>query len=104
MAIKPRRRRPANGVTRSRKGDRRPAAKVAVGGGITMMAPFPDRGVARLSAIAMPVPDQRILARRDEIIAGLAEILGKGGVIVAEDERRAYETDALTAYRAVPLA
>jgi glycolate oxidase len=69
-----------------------------------MMAPFPDRGVARLSTIAMPVPDQRILARRDEIVAGLAEILGKGGVIVAEDERRAYETDALTAYRAVPLA
>ena len=57
-----------------------------------------------MSAIAMPVPDQRILARRDEIVAGLAEILGKGGVIVAEDERRAYETDALTAYRAVPLA
>jgi len=69
-----------------------------------MMASFRDRGVARLSAIAMPVPDQRILARRDEIVAGLAEILGKGGVIVTEDERRAYETDALTAYRAVPLA
>ena len=31
-------------------------------------------------------------------------ILGEDSVISAEDERRAYETDALTAYRAVPLA
>jgi glycolate oxidase len=57
-----------------------------------------------MSAIAMPAPDQTILARRDEIVAGLRAILGDGHVIAAEDERRAYETDALTAYRAVPLA
>ena len=52
----------------------------------------------------MPVPDRAIIARRDEIVAGLAAILGDEHVIAAEDERRAYETDALTAYRAVPLA
>jgi glycolate oxidase len=57
-----------------------------------------------MSAIALPEPDLGILARRDRIVAGLAAILGEGGVIVSEDERRAYETDALTAYRAVPLA
>ena len=57
-----------------------------------------------MSAIAMPAPDQRILGRRDEIVAGLAAILGPEHVITAEDERRAYETDALNAYRAVPLA
>ena len=57
-----------------------------------------------MSNIAMPAPDQTILARRDEIVAGLRAILGDGHVIAAEDERRAYETDALTAYRAVPLA
>jgi len=57
-----------------------------------------------MSAIALPQPDSRILAARDEIVAGLAAILGEGGVITAEDERRAYETDALTAYRSVPLA
>jgi glycolate oxidase len=57
-----------------------------------------------MSAIAMPAPDARILARRDEIVAGLQAILGAEHVIVAEDERRAYETDALTAYRAIPLA
>ncbi len=57
-----------------------------------------------MSTIAMPVPDPAILARRDEIVAGLRGVLGDGHVIVSEDERRAYETDALTAYRAVPLA
>ncbi|MEJ0012144.1 MAG: FAD-linked oxidase C-terminal domain-containing protein [Bauldia sp.] len=57
-----------------------------------------------MSAIAMPLPDARILAARDEIVAGLAAILGKDGVITSHDERRAFETDALTAYRVVPLA
>jgi glycolate oxidase len=57
-----------------------------------------------MSAIAMPPPDPEILARRDEIVAGLQAILGDRQVIVSEDERRAYETDALTAYRAIPLA
>jgi glycolate oxidase len=57
-----------------------------------------------MSAIAMPAPDQRTLARREEIVAGLKGILGEAHVITAEDERRVYETDALTAYRAIPLA
>jgi glycolate oxidase len=57
-----------------------------------------------MSAIAMPKPDPAILARRAEVVAGLRRILGEAHVIEAEDERRAYETDALTAYRAVPLA
>src|SRR5689334_5005687 len=54
--------------------------------------------------IDLPPPDPQILARAPEIVAGLADILGPENVIAAEDERRAYETDALTAYRAVPLA
>ncbi|HVY19362.1 MAG TPA: FAD-linked oxidase C-terminal domain-containing protein [Bauldia sp.] len=57
-----------------------------------------------MSAIALPPPDPRILAMRDQIVAGLGAILGEGGVIASEDERRAFETDALTAYRVVPLA
>jgi glycolate oxidase len=57
-----------------------------------------------MSLIAMPKPSADIVGRRDAIVAGLSAILGAGGVITAEDERRAYETDALTAYRAVPLA
>jgi glycolate oxidase len=57
-----------------------------------------------MSAITMPAPDEGILRRRSEIVAGLAKIVGAKHVVLAEDERRAYETDALTAYRAVPLA
>ncbi|MCR4281889.1 MAG: FAD-binding protein [Bauldia sp.] len=38
------------------------------------------------------------------MVAGLRTIVGEAHVIVSEDERRAYETDALTAYRVVPLA
>ena len=54
--------------------------------------------------IAFPPPDPAILARRDEIVAGLAALLPANCVIASEDERRAYETDALTAYRRQPLA
>src|SRR5579862_344304 len=51
----------------------------------------------------MPAPDLSIIARRDEIAAALRRIVAADAVIVPEDERRAYETDALTAYRQLPL-
>ena len=54
--------------------------------------------------IAFPVPDSSILARRDEIIAGLAQLVAPESLVTTEDERRAFETDALTAYRRMPLA
>ncbi len=57
-----------------------------------------------MSSIAFPPPDASILARRQEIIDGLLTILPASCVISSEDERRAYETDALTAYRRLPLA
>lgn len=57
-----------------------------------------------MTAIAFPTPDPAILARREEILAGLARLLPPEALITAEDERRAFETDALTAYRRVPLA
>jgi len=57
-----------------------------------------------MSAILMPKPDERVLAKRDAILAGLAALLPPGSLITEEDERRAYETDALTAYRQIPLA
>jgi glycolate oxidase len=57
-----------------------------------------------MSAIAFPEPKSEILALRDEIIAGLTAIVGSQAVISTENERRAYETDALTAYRSIPLA
>jgi glycolate oxidase len=54
--------------------------------------------------IAFPVPDDAILARRDEIIAGLSSLVPPSSLVTTEDERRAFETDALTAYRKMPLA
>jgi glycolate oxidase len=43
------------------------------------------------------------MARRAEIVAALRRIIPGEGVIDSEAERRAYECDALTAYRALPL-
>ena len=57
-----------------------------------------------MSAIAFPVPETSILARRDEIIAGLSRLVDGDCLITADDERRAFDTDALTAYRRMPLA
>jgi glycolate oxidase len=57
-----------------------------------------------MSHIALPEPDQRTIARRDEIVAGLVAAVGADRVISDVDGRRAYETDALTAYRRMPLA
>jgi glycolate oxidase len=54
--------------------------------------------------IAFPLPDAAILARRDSIVAALRAILPAECVIESEEERRAFETDALTAYRKMPLA
>src|SRR3954466_10605173 len=57
-----------------------------------------------MSAIAFPDLDPSILSRRDEIIAGLAALLPRECLVTTDDERRAFETDALTAYRKLPLA
>jgi glycolate oxidase len=59
---------------------------------------------ATMTAIAMPPADRAVLDRRDEIVAGLRAIVGDEHVIESEDERRVFETDALTAYRIPPLA
>ncbi|MEM9046088.1 MAG: FAD-linked oxidase C-terminal domain-containing protein [Pseudomonadota bacterium] len=52
----------------------------------------------------MPKPNAETLARKAEIVAKLQEILGPDGVIHVDEELRAYECDALTAYRCPPLA
>ena len=51
----------------------------------------------------MPTPDAATIARRAEIAAQLRAIVGAAAVVESEDERRAYESDGLTAYRALPL-
>ena len=52
----------------------------------------------------MPSPDSRVIDRRDHIVARLTELLGQDAVIWAPEEVKAYECDALTAYRCPPLA
>src|SRR5204862_388011 len=51
----------------------------------------------------MPAPDQAVIARRDAIAAALRRIVPGEGVILSEPERRAYESDGLTAYHQPPL-
>ena len=53
--------------------------------------------------LTMPPADRAVLGRREEIIAALRQIVPGEGVITAEDERRAYESDGLTAYRQLPM-
>jgi glycolate oxidase len=53
--------------------------------------------------VAMPEPDRAVLARRDRIVKALSTIVPGEGVIASEVAMRPYETDGLTAYRALPM-
>jgi glycolate oxidase len=53
--------------------------------------------------LTMPAADESVLARRAEIVARLREIVPGEGVIDAEEERRAFECDGLSAYRQLPM-
>ncbi len=52
----------------------------------------------------MPLPDPSVLSRRDRIVARLAAALPADALISDPTETRAYDCDALTAYRCQPLA
>ena len=54
--------------------------------------------------IEQPEPKADVLARRDEIVAGLRAILAPTGVISEPARLRPYETDGLAAYRQAPMA
>src|SRR5216683_3450545 len=51
----------------------------------------------------MPTPDGAVIQRRAEIVEALQRIVPGEGVFVSEVERRAYESDGLTAYRQLPM-
>ena len=56
-------------------------------------------------AMRMPDPDPAVLARKAEIVRGLRAILPAADAVIDDAaEVRAYECDALTAYRCPPLA
>jgi len=52
----------------------------------------------------MPKPDPEVLALKPVLVKKLQEVLPQDAVIHEEAETRAYECDALTAYRCPPLA
>ena len=52
----------------------------------------------------MPAPDPAILSQKAELVARLAAVLPRDAVITDPAETRAYECDALTAYRCPPMA
>ena len=52
----------------------------------------------------MPVPSDAILSKKARIVGRFREVLPADAVIDAEHETRAYECDALTAYKCPPLA
>ncbi len=52
----------------------------------------------------LPEPDRGVLARGGAIVKDLEQLIGAEAVIADEDGRRAFEADALTAYRRMPLA
>ncbi|PTW62361.1 glycolate oxidase [Breoghania corrubedonensis] len=56
-----------------------------------------------MSGLKMPEANRDVLSRRAEIVSALRAIVPGEGVIDARTEMRAYETDALTAYRQMPL-
>src|SRR5437899_5384672 len=51
----------------------------------------------------MPTPDAAVIERRADVVEALRRIVPGDAVIVSEAERRAYESDGLTAYRQPPL-
>ena len=51
----------------------------------------------------MPAPNPAVLALKPRLVARLQEVLAPDAVIHEEAETRAYECDALTAYRCPPL-
>ena len=57
-----------------------------------------------MSFLALPDPYQDIIARRRDIVRELERLVPAEQVISDEDGRRAFDTDALTAYRRMPLA
>ncbi len=54
--------------------------------------------------IRLPDPKPDVMARRPQIIAGLARLLPADALITEETRMKPYETDGLPAYRQMPLA
>ena len=49
----------------------------------------------------LPEPDRGVIARSGAIVRELEQLIGPDSVIADEDGRRAFESDALSAYRSM---
>lgn len=56
-----------------------------------------------MTTLRLPDPDAAIIGRRAAIIEDISRLIGRDALITDEDGCRAFETDALTAYRRLPL-
>ena len=54
--------------------------------------------------MGLPAPEEAILSRRDDIIAGLKSFLPRETILDSLTSMRAYDADGLSSYRQVPLA
>ena len=57
-----------------------------------------------MSHFSLPSPDLAILQRRNDILKQLKKLVPDAILITDQEGRRTFETDALTAYRCLPLA
>ena len=57
-----------------------------------------------MSHISLPSPDLSILQRRNDILKQLKKLVPDAILITDQEGRRTFESDALTAYRCLPLA
>ena len=57
-----------------------------------------------MSQISLPAPDPSVLARRSDIVKQLKKLAPEASMISDQEGRRTFESDALTAYRCLPLA
>jgi len=57
-----------------------------------------------MSHLSLPSPDLAILQRRNDILRQLKKVAPGATLITDQEGRRTFETDALTAYRCLPLA
>lgn len=57
-----------------------------------------------MSTLNLPDPDRGILARRNDIVKQLKRLVPDAVLIADEEGCRTFESDALTAYRCLPLA
>ena len=56
-----------------------------------------------MSNLAMPKIDRKLMARKKEVVADLKKIIKVENIIDHDDEKRPFETDALSAYKQKPL-